>query len=113
MRAPSELDFLAAFGVNATTSDRDQGLWAYRFASGSTTVEFSFRTSDDSVQTRIVVDDREVAVVVHERATQVEIWEERGASGLRVAFEPGAVMTGLEVDVWPVLAVRWSSLRTG
>lgn len=105
---PSEIDFLASFGVEPCEAVPEDGYWVYEFdGPAGCRVRLSFRTHDGSVQTACILGDYQVAVVVSEWAESIRIGEDER---IHVAFADPAGTT-LTVSVFPVASVEWVSLR--
>jgi hypothetical protein len=106
--APSETDFLAAFGVRPVEAAPGDGYWAYNFdGPGDSRVRFSFNTHQGSVQTACFVGVQRLAAVVSEGAESIRIGDDER---IHVVFAD-PVGTTLTVAVFPVATVDWALLR--
>lgn len=105
--APSETDFLTAFGVEPVEAAPEDGYWAYLFdGPGGSHVRLSFNAHEGSVQTACLVGVQQLAVMVSEGAESIEIGEDER---IRVVFSLAGM--SLTVTVFPVASVEWASLR--
>jgi hypothetical protein len=108
--APTEDDFLAAFGVTVDESRPADGYWAYTFEGEmGTTIRLSFNTHEHSVQTTIATPAGTVSTISCEGARRIEIGEE----GRRIVagFAPGRLNVRMVLYVRPRLELTWSGLQ--
>ncbi len=112
--APTETEFLAAFGVDPMEAAPQDGFWCYSFESaGGEVVRFSFDVHQRSVQTELESNGRVVCTVVHENADHIRIIEGADQASIMVEFAnaPDECRTQLRLRVFPDLEISWSSLR--
>lgn len=105
VETPLTNDFLAAFGVEPSEEDKEDGYWQYLFdgPSGSTLV-FSFNSQECSVQTTLKIDEHNILTMASEGMISIRLVDDRE---IHVAFSNS---TSLVIRVFPSLLVEWHQL---
>lgn len=105
---PDDLELLEFFESDPIESEPSDGFWCYEFSDESgVKIRLSCNALAKSVQTVLLIAERELETVVHEGAEEMKI--ENGV--LRCAFSLDQ-LSQLELKVRPSISVLWSSLRT-
>lgn len=102
---PPGADLLDFFGVEPLLDD-DVVIYRTSDSTGAI-LAFSFRTCDDSVQTLLKIDGRQVSCVCHENLTRMWIQ----GSVLHGNFECNEYRITLELSLDPFIHIAWSGLR--
>ena len=102
---PPDVDLLEFFGVEPILDD---GVTIYHTTdSAGVTLAFSYRTCDDSVQTLLKINGRQVSCVCHENLRRMWIQN----SALHGSFESIGCKVTLKLSLAPLIHVEWSGLR--
>ncbi len=110
---PSELEFLENFGVEPEDSCPSDGFWSYRFEGDSgISMVLSFDQHAGSIQTALLLGDRELSTVSHEGSERLKIETVDGKARLVGICRSKQEATELTVETDPRICVRWASLRT-
>lgn len=102
---PPVADLLDFFGAEPLLDDEVRFFHASD-SSGASLV-FSYRTCDDSVQTLLKIDGRQVSCVCHENLTRMWIQ----GSVLHGNFECNEYRITLKLSLDPFIQIEWSGLR--
>lgn len=110
---PSELDFLVALGVEPLESDPSDGFWVYRFESESNiALILSFNQHARSIQTSLFIGEQELSTVSHEGLESLRIEAVDGESRLVGICKAKGERAEVVIAVYPIIRVRWASLRS-
>ncbi len=106
-KTPPEEILSAFFGSGPTATVLEDGFWCYEIADGTgVSLRLSFNIHEMSVQTVILLGDREIETVIQEGADELRI----EGDSLIGTFSL-TTTTRLEVSLRPQIVVRWYTLR--
>lgn len=113
MKIPSELDFLAALGIEPIDSDPVEGTYSYLIQTpdGERELDISFSALMDFFQLRYRVKGEEVIYLSSERAQSIELFHERNRTTLKVIFEIEGVDAEAIISLAPQLHCHWTVLK--
>ena len=110
---PSEMDFLGSLGVEPTISNSSDGFWSYRFESDSDiNLVLSFDQHAGSIQTCLLIGERELSTVSHEGLVSLKIETFGKETRLVGHCRSKGEVTEIVVTVYPAICVVWASLRS-
>ncbi len=108
---PDEYLMFEIFEQEPSQAFPEDGFWCYEVTDNDgITLRFSFNLFEQSVQTSILINGRNIQTVCQEGAVSLTPVLEHGNRGLRGKFQFGAEDSTLEIQVAPEIKVRWSAL---
>lgn len=110
---PEQSELTEVLGFQAIEERPEDGYWCYQVADGTgVTIRLSFDAFERSVQTVISQDNREIAVVSQEGATEMKSLAGGEGPGLGCEFQWQGARSAMRLQILPRLVLRWSTLRT-
>lgn len=109
---PDELEFLEVFESEPIESDPDDGYYCYR-AANEEGIEllFSFHEIEGSIQSRLMFNGEELAVVSGECAEEIKVRRDASGEYLSCLFNISGVESKASIYIRPTLKVMWHTIQ--
>lgn len=113
VQIPSELDFLAALGIEPVDSIPAEGGYHYLIQSpdGERELDINFSAIVDFFQLRYRVKGEEVVYLSSEKLQSIELFHDKNRTTLKVIFDIDGVDAEAVVALTPQMHCSWSLLK--